>query len=422
MTQAILRQEKHQNGKVFMNDEDYFNAMNTFLDAIEKHGPHVGLLSDLTACFYMLGRIEDCLLTAKRLETELNQALPLLKKQNAARTLLFLGKIYEEAADVAKALSLYQRAVDVCDLEAAEIKIQAQAQLLRLKSFLGIKTELSDLYQNCNKLKTDSLYIKTELEHGLVMAEVVLFGAKMASARALNFLKHNQALPFDVRLILVDLLEECIREKISFPELAEALKFTALTNLDKFEETVLNFYTNSEKYLDAEEMTYLAKELPLMGYLRLMVINLKRIKDRDLNLELQRQLYFMIDSLDTESRSMLLRKCDLNAKQQRKEILLDLVASSISVQGKRLVLKKGSFALMCFEIFADTKSLSIDQVNEKIFSFPADTDLYDRIRVAFWRLNKELGTITGQGKTFNFSKNGVELNEQFTIIKSQTYK
>lgn len=414
---AQLRKEKHQVGKDFMKNEDFYDAMNIFLEALKAYGPHVGLISDLIACFYMLGRFEDCMATAKRLELELSQALPLLQKKNAARTYLFLGKIYEETAQVAKAMSFYRQAIDICDADAAEIKIQAQAQLLRLQSFLGIKTGLAHLYRICLKLKTQSLYLQTELTHALVLAELVLFGAQTATARALQFLKNNSVLNHDARLILVDLLEECIREHLKCPELTESLKLNPLKNLDPFEETVFNFFQFPNQSLSAAELTNLEKNISIMGMLRLFVINLKRTKDRELNLELQRKVFFILDALDTDSKNMLLKKCDLNFYQQAKEIVFNPEEGTVTVQGKNLNLRKDSFALLCFEAFSANRTIAIEQINTHIFGFSANSNLYDRIRIAFWRLNKELRMITGLEKVFIFSKNGVQLNKTFTITK-----
>ncbi|RYZ79168.1 MAG: hypothetical protein EOP06_27705, partial [Proteobacteria bacterium] len=188
---AALRQEQHKIGRVHLIDGDYASALLIFERALQNFGPHVGLLSDIITSYYFLGRIEECAEKTRMLHHELESSKLILSEKSFVRTSIFLGKMWEEQANVAKALAHYEEA-SARSYESADLKIQAQIQLLRLKAFLGIRSGLSEIYQTCMKYRAETHHLNVELEHGLMLAELCLFGPIAAYERLLAISRNEE--------------------------------------------------------------------------------------------------------------------------------------------------------------------------------------------------------------------------------------
>ncbi|RYZ85153.1 MAG: hypothetical protein EOP04_16555, partial [Proteobacteria bacterium] len=124
---AALRQEQHKIGRRHLVAGDYKSALSVFQKALQSYGPHVGLISDIVTSLYFLGRVEECSNTTLVLHQELETSKPMLSEKSFIRTSIFLGKMWEEQAEVAKALSRYDEAASR-SYESPDLKAQAQIQ------------------------------------------------------------------------------------------------------------------------------------------------------------------------------------------------------------------------------------------------------------------------------------------------------
>lgn len=179
---AALRETQHLIGREHLMQGNYLTALETFQSTLAKYGPHVGLLSDITTCFYLLGRVQECIQATKQLQEELFAARELLNDNNFVMTAIFLGKMLEEQGEVAGALDNYTQA-SIRASHSRHLRTKAQAQLLRLRSFLGLHTDLHALYQICLQSRVMHKRIDIELEHALMVAELELFDSKIALKR-----------------------------------------------------------------------------------------------------------------------------------------------------------------------------------------------------------------------------------------------
>lgn len=410
---AQLRRQEHIKGQAMMKAENYFSALDIFLKAWKRYGPHVGLLSDIAASYYMLGRIEDYHHMLERLEKELHESLELLAPESAARTFLFLGKLVEEQGQVMKALEFYQEARDLCAQNSIEIRVQSQVQILRLQSFLGHREGLAELYQICLKLPAESQALRVELAHGLILAETVLFGLDAGVFRAQRFLLDNKVLPFDRRLMVIDLIDEALRQRVQNEILSKLLVQTEINASDLFESMMVQLYREPAHQLTIHEINQLVAQVPWMGALRILSIVLARETNPKARTEIERRFQFMLEPIEAASKSRLSQKF-LAGVQSSQTLAYSIEKRILRMEDRDLLLKEGSLASLCFEALSRGSSMSLEDLSLMLGLDPG-VDVYDRLRMAVWRLNKELQLFTGKNKTFHFAKAGISLAAGFRL-------
>ena len=304
---VALRIEEHSKGQTQMFEGDYYGALSTLQRALHAYGPHVGLLSDLIAVMYLLGRVQDVDSMLERLQIELVAAATEISPDSYSRTKIFIGKILEEQAKMERALLAYQDAAEMNGIEF-DIKVRAQAQLLRLRAFLGIKPGLAELYHVCLKARTESKNLVIELEHALLLAEIVLFGTTLAKERIHTVLESPALTAADSRLFLIDFIEDVLRQGLNINDHQDLIHKIKTTEVDEFEKVIHLMALSPTFELSASDINKLSFEIPIMGLLRLLVLNIKRTTNEALKVESRRKFLFHLDTLTTESKALMLRK------------------------------------------------------------------------------------------------------------------
>ncbi len=414
---AQAREIQHTAGRVHMQKGSYLEAVDIFLKALSDFGPHVGLISDIVAVYYLTGRIEDWKVMSGRLEIELSRSEGLLCKISKTKTQIFLGKMFEEQAEVHKALEMYQAAELSAD-DNVSYRLKAQAQRLRLMSFLGLRLGLPELYRMVSAARAQSSHFEIEFEHSLMLAEVNLFGMESAAGRLISLVEQNELDSADLRLLYVDYVEEALQKEVSLGYLKNLRVRISLEDGDEFEKAIMLMAQNAEFGLSSQDLNKLSTRLPLMGILRLIILQIKRMEPSNLEAELRRRFLFLLESLQSESKNMLLKKWQTSIANAQKRIYFSPHENILCIQeGPQLSIRKGSFAARCMQAFLNQSKIDIETFIQLTFEAEYNESYYDRARVALSRFNNELSAITGLPKSFLITRSAVDLAPGLTIHK-----
>ena len=411
---AILRKEQHQLARHQMLGGDYFNALKIMQSARHQYGPHVGLLSDLIAVLYALGRVEECNKMTLQLKSELENNRRLLSKDSAAKTYLFIGKIFEEQGQVAEAIESYSEAAELAT-ENFEVRLRAQAQLLRLLSFLGRRANLPELYQFCVKAQIESKNLLIEVEHALMLSEIILFGVHHAEARLQRLMTSESLSLADCHLLIADFSEEVLRQGLDLSSVKSYSEQISPKEADEFEKIIFFMVQSPSFELGLSDLQKLMGRLPTLGLLRTLILNLKRSHDSHIVNESKRNFLFHLEGVSYESKAMLLRKWQNELSDSAVILTYNPDRSELSFNDRSTMIKAGSFAAKSISSFIGRSSIPIDEFIKQVFESSWDPSYYDRIRIALMRLNKDLSLLTGFPKTFIAKKDCIEIHTGYVI-------
>jgi tetratricopeptide (TPR) repeat protein len=414
---AQLRQQEHLKGREFMEQGAYLQALEVFHKTLADYGPHVGLISDITAVYYLMGRIEDWHIMALRLEKELGAAQGILSEMSLIKTQIFLGKMFEEQAEVQKALDIYAAAEKSAGQHSAH-RLKAQTQRLRLMSFLGIRTGLAELYRLVSTARAESEHFEIEFEHSLMLAEMVLFGMESAGSRLVSVFTKPDIDSSDLRLLYIDFAEESLRQSSSLQILERLASRVPLADCDEFEKIINLMITSPEFVLSPQDLNKLSTQLPLLGLLRVMTLQMKRSNSEESSGEVQRRLLFLLDSLSAESKNHLVKKWQADLGGASKILYFSKGEKILFIKGQQLQIKADSFAMKVLELMVESKTQDIESFVQHVFEAEYNISYYDRTRIALQHLNKELAILTGHPKSIGLTKKTVELAAALRIQKT----
>lgn len=414
---AQLRQQEHLKGREFMEQGSYLEALEIFHKTLADHGPHVGLISDIAAVYYLMGRVEDWHNMALRLEKELNQAQGFLSDISLIKTQIFLGKMFEEQAEVQKALEIYAAAEKSAANNSA-YRLKAQTQRLRLMSFLGIRTGLAELYRLVSTARAENEHFEIEFEHSLMLAEMVLFGLESAGSRVVSLFANQNLDSSDLRLLYIDFAEESLRQSSSLHLLERLHGRVPLADCDEFEKVIALMIQSTEFTLSPQDLNKLGSQLPLLGLLRVMTLQMKRSGSSESSDEIQRRFLFLLDSLTAESKNHLVKKWQADLGGAAKVLYFSKNENLLFIKGQQLQIKPDSFAMKVLELMTESKTQDIETFVQQVFEAEYNVSYYDRTRIALQRLNKELAVLTGHPKSIGLTKKSVELASALRIQKT----
>lgn len=414
---AQLRQQEHLKGREFMEQGAYLQALEIFHKTLTDFGPHVGLISDIAAIYYLMGRVEDWHNMALRLEKELNEAQGILSDSSLIKTQIFLGKMFEEQAEVQKALEIYAAAEKSAAHDTA-YRLKAQTQRLRLMSFLGIRTGLAELYRLVSTARAESEHFEIEFEHSLMLAEMILFGMESAGSRVVSLFTKQNLDSSDLRLLYIDFAEESLRQTSSLHILERLQNRVPLADCDEFEKIIALMIQSPDFVLSPQDLNKLSSQLPLLGLLRVMTLQMKRSASAESSGEIQRRLLFLLDSLSAESKNHLVKKWQADLGGSAKVLYFSKNENLLFIKGQQLQIKPDSFAMKVLELMTESKTQDIEAFVQQVFEAEYNVSYYDRTRIALQRLNKELAVLTGHPKSIGLTKKSVELASALRIQKT----
>ena len=335
----------------------------------------------------------------------------LLSGLSKAQTLVYLGKAYEDLGFVAKALDCYKQAIQICDLSIKTEK-RINSQLLRLSSYLGLKQDIAVLYRQSLPRDNDSKNLSIELNHGLMLAEIQLFGIEHAFTRLQNIINDPQTHVVDQQLCYFDFIEEALlMNKVDHIQSIN-IQFGVESFLE-FEKVLFKLFVQKNYILKINEIIDLQMKMPLGQLLRLLVVNLSRIEHAEVKSELQKHILFVLDSVDAESKNLYLKKWD-HLLNYSNEAAFKYDGQKLFMHDQEVVLKN-KVLQASLPLFKNQKFIQLDEYLEKVFAIQYDESSYHRARIALQRLNKDLSELTGIPKFFLITKSEVSINPAITV-------
>ena len=411
MSNSAKRVEFHKIASQKLQAGDYKSAEVILFKTMNDYGPHIGLLCDLSTCFYHNHKFDEFEQSVQNIQIVFNKNQHLLSSQSKAQTLIYLGKAYEDLGFVAKALDCYKQAAQIRDLSIKTEK-RISSQLLRLSSYLGLKQEIAVLYRQSLPRDNDSKNLSIELHHGLMLAEIQLFGIEHAFSRLQNIVNDPQNHITDKQLCYFDFIEEALLiNKIDHVK-------NVIINFDvesflEFEKVLFKLFIQKNYVLKINEIINLQSKMPLGQLLRLLVVNLTRIEHAEVKSELQKHILFVLDSVDAESKNLYLKKWD-HLLNYSNEAAFKYDGQKLFMHDQEVVLKN-KVLHASLPLFKNQKSIQLDEYLEKVFAIHYDESSYHRARIALQRLNKDLSELTGIPKFFLITKSEVTINPAITI-------
>ena len=306
----------HQHGILKMRQGDFKSAIETLTQNLQDNGENLGCLLDLAACYYLDSQFFNWQKVLDHATQVFDQIHELLSAERVVITYLTLGKFIEEKGELAKALAYYQRAKEISEKRKFESffainALRAEAQILRLHLQYRSHKELTALYEslaNHNSTDTD-VDCDFEVQHALMLAEVRIFGLKVALARLANLQKNPIMQTAEASLIYSDLVTEFLLQgEKPAPELvAKFLQCASTSILDQSLSALIN-----GKTIDLERIIFLKKQMPKAPYLRLLKILMSLgIETKSLSFIILKAIH----SLGTETKKMWIEFQNIRVEQ-----------------------------------------------------------------------------------------------------------
>lgn len=205
-TPAQHREAEHIRAKIYFVQNRWKEAKAILEASIRIWGPHVGSLSDLVACHYLLNEKSLWETSTSRLEDELLKAESILSTSSRNATVLVLAKCFEERGQIAKAINFYKELVESAPSNE-ERQLKYICQLVRLLSYLGLKKDLTHYYRQLVSHSfsfADDLIV--EIQHAMILAEGALISMDAGIGRFKFLLNRLTLNEIDLSLIYFDLL------------------------------------------------------------------------------------------------------------------------------------------------------------------------------------------------------------------------
>lgn len=412
---AALRMKLHSNGKEEMSRGDYNSALETLRSTLNDHGSHVGLISDIITCHYLLGHHEESLHFTQLLQSELKKCFQLLTVTSLAKTLLFLGKILEEQAELSQALEYYKRAADLAKLDI-DLRLRAQVQVLRLQSFLMQSEDLARLYQLILQATPSSPNLRRDIEHGLLLAELCLFGSATALVRLNILLSDSKLLSVDRRLFFIDTAEFLLSQGLESEALNEYFDVIPKNDFDEFESFVFSILQNGFCEKSIADLFSKANKMSTMCFLRVLALSIKYAERSQVKLDLRLRMNFILNMLTSKGKSLLIQKWKKELRSEKQVLFYSSSQLTLKSSQAEFSFKLQSFANRCLAVFVGNRSVSLEAFVTEVFETTFNDSYHDRIRIAINRLNRELLPITGEAKLLILRKEAIFLSEDFDIL------
>lgn len=402
---AQLRKQKHSEIRKLIVEEKLSEALSEFKNVIHTLGTHIGLLCDYAGCFYEMGRFHECWEVVKTVEQEYNIAKWKLSEDSQRRTLFFLGKFYEEMAEPAIALNYFHQALNLCD--TLDEKKWVFSNELRLLSYFQRKGDLQKKYLAITEMKSSSVSLKIETLHGLMWAEYILFGYEQATSRW----KLSMELPMnkmDKRLINRDFIEICILSEHMNCEYLKAAQSYLLQEVQlDYDKALIAILKNNIDF-NIDELS-----LSVMMRVRLLLLQIKLSASEVRQSELRKKYFYLLEHLSKESQDLFkrinIRLCENSLFQ-----LILHVADKKLIFSDKTSLKLTSMQVKFLTSIADKKSISLEQVSQKIWEMEDTLNTYHRLRMLVYKLNNSLLPFIGL-TAFEVKKEGIFVHEQVSF-------
>lgn len=418
-TKQDMRIKEHFLGKVEFRKGNLKAALHRFSDARAKYGDYIGLTCDMAFTYYLMEdfvSFEDCVSRATKTFPKIRHKM---ESESELRTALSIARFNETTGDVVSAM-------DICELCLKDprnephvpLRLLLQAQLLRLQAqFRWPTQELNRYYRALLQLTLtqDRLFHVIDGQHSLMLAEIHILGFDPALNRLKTILSELELNESDRRLCFFDFLIEMLL--LDFlpqvdGQLDELFSLLSSDPLTEFEKQMMTLWKGT-----VEEKSSLAQKNMLGNGVGQTMTAQERITILSLALktesheEKSRQLAILLSSLPSEGQ----RAWRGRVLQQPLKFALELNGEQLSCQNMTIQVSSRSTIYTLLKALAETPSMTLEQVTEKIWGETYQTFHYERLRVATQRLNRTLKKITGQDRLVKFSKQQISLGSSLRL-------
>lgn len=398
----------HFNAKKNLVNGELEISLNQLKDAVKDYGPHVGLLSDIVAVAYLLNDIHQIKKYTNELEKELLESKLKLASESLVRSLIFSGKIKEFNGEVYRAMELYKEAFE--NAENNHLFLKAAAQIIRLKSFLGKASDVSEIYNliSLRKLTLDDNDF--ELNHAALLVELRIFGMPAFHARINKII--DESLPeYDKRQMICHYLEELIWMNEA-PESSFLKKIKKILNTDElnsYEYLVLSQFVEIDNF-DTQSC------LSIFDELKRLILHVKLSKNSKEKDAYKKMFFFQLQGISKESRLTLEKKW-MNYLGNREIVINVSLSKGHAFFENKVIDKVNTKQLIGLLLhFRDAKSVPSEMIAAELF----DTNNYNeneyhRLRMVISRLNKAVREGTGIAKLFSLRFSELRIDRSITI-------
>ncbi|MBE8221624.1 MAG: hypothetical protein HAW60_02730 [Bdellovibrionales bacterium] len=399
---AILRKQAHQQAQKYIQKDDFHKAISIMESAVKDFGPHVGLLCDLSSCYYMTNEFSRWKNSISTLIKEFIKAEQSLSEISILHTIIKLGNFYEELAQPNMALEFYEKAKN---LNPSPLILSS---LARCRVFLNQSRKIiAPLYtETINTLQKENYNTSAEIDHNLILVEASLIGFSSAIKR-LEIIKKEKHRQSDFHLILYDLYELALikKEDENMSLLQDWVQKSNPTS--NFEKYLKNYHSSQLSLIDTIE---LEKQLSLANFLQILALEINK---NPKNLEIKTKLQLLIDGLPTPARLMYLKKWELIIGQQT--LYLDLHKKTIANEQNKISLHSKKLIFLSIKLLCKENTCSKEQFVKKIYGAEYNNSYHHRIRELVKRINLELSSIIGNLSTITYNNTKLNLNKKITI-------
>lgn len=397
----------------------YHKAKLLYQQATQMYGEHIGLTRDLACLYYQLEEYEMWRSTYSRLKHLLRQIEPQLSFDTLFATRLTLAKFDEEEGRIWEARQDYGLCLASCPLTPNPYTVACLPQILRLEAQFQPSQDFADAYKKLMSYASQSIDYqnKIEFEYSFLLTELCLFGPRLSCDRLVRFLTQAGISKEDKSLLFYDYLELSLQNAVIIPEEIHNLALIVLPNTG-FEELILKIFLGHDIQVNSENLQKWASTLPWKSYLRLLMLLLKRVDNKDLKDEIRRKFTLLISDFSMESQKLWLWALE---KTKKESSTLHFIPKERSVRYCNRVIdlskKKGMLNLL--DSLCLNPILNIDEAIQSVWQTQYSPEIYHRLRMTVHRLNQHLQELTGLDKIIEVSSQQVRVSPQIQLSNVQ---
>ena len=392
-------------------------ALKIFQQAILL-GKNISLSRDLACCYYRLNEVDLWRKHYQTFAAELHNHRTVIRSEIAWNCQIILGKFYEEDGHIKTAHEFYKGTLE----ELVEKKslysnlyINALTQMVRIEALMLNQDQVSQLYSELVAVDKSKLSesLRFEIQHSMMIAELVLVGPLHAWERVKESLREFTLLEEDKRLLIFDFIEEAL---LAGQELPDGIREFIQPQwvLSAHEEQVYRFFSAPET-ASVTWLTRLTPRLSSSSCLRGQILYLAATENSQLKKECHRKIQLLLGALPAEARTYWLQKITphLETNDLTLKVVKDL--KTIRFQNRELDLSRKKGMLQIMNHLGNESRVPVDTLINSLWSSKYTPEHFHRLRMTIHRLNGLLFDLTSIQKVVEFDSDQVHINPNIQI-------
>lgn len=408
-----LRISLHAQANDLMRKDGHREALIILKKALKDLGPHITLLTDIAACYYMVGDFDRFCEQTKIADLELKKRISELSPETVIRASHSLGKFLEETAQISRIVPLFQSALERCrDQESPRLNSML-CQLLRIQANYGTLDETKKIYIQVERSMYQGKSFEVDAELALMYADLRLFGFEHAQNRIDKYLTSHTVRPSDRSLMVIDLMYEGLirkAEKQFHQNLVDSLHYFELNAYEKI------IYDTYEKVITDQTLSFdlsQTAEMSLADSIKIQRLILLRSELNDLHQAALTKLNLLLLHTDMLSRNMYLE--GINTSQLVEKTTIKIIDSkNISVNGRSAITILPS-EVKLIGLFSQSNHIDIETALMRLYQQELSVSHIEKLKTAVLRASKKLQIVTDVFPFFTFRKTGVTINQNVSI-------